>query len=130
MLDLKKLLTSFRHAFHGLGYLLQYEQNFKIHIFFGILALILGLILKIDYYEFLFILVIIAFVAMAEIVNTVLENILDIMHPDYHHKIKIIKDATAGVVLFASAVSVIVGLIIFGPKIISLINNFQFPNII
>ena len=122
MINFKQLFSSFRHAFHGLAYLLKYEQNFKIHLFFGIAALLTGLILKIDYYEFLIILIIIAFVAMAEIVNTVLENILDVMHPDHHHKIKIIKDATAGVVLFASAVSVIIGIIIFGPKILALLS--------
>ncbi|MFZ5391723.1 MAG: diacylglycerol kinase family protein [Patescibacteria group bacterium] len=121
MFDFKKLISSFGHAIRGLIYLLRYEQNFKIHVLFGIAALILGLILKIDYYEFLFILIIIAFVAMAEIVNTVLENILDVLHPDYHDKIKIIKDATAGVVLFASAVSIIIGIIIFGPKLINLV---------
>jgi len=124
MFDFKKLFSSFKHAIHGLIYLLRYEQNFKIHLLFGITALALGLVLKIDYYEFLIILIIIAFVAMAEIVNTVLENILDVLHPDYHNKIKIIKDATAGVVLFASAISVIIGVIIFGPKIIYLADKF------
>jgi diacylglycerol kinase len=117
MFDLKKFFNSFRHAFRGLGYLLIHEQNFQFHLMAGILALLSGIWLSISYYEFLILLLLIAFVFMAEIVNTVIEYILDIIHPDYHKKIKIVKDATAGVVLFASLVAIIIGLIIFIPKL-------------
>lgn len=115
---MKKFLISLNHAIRGLLYLLVHEQNFKIHLLCGSLALLLGLALNIEYFEFLIILNIIAFVFMAEIVNTIIENMLDLLHPEYHHKIKIIKDATAGVVLFAGIVSLIIGIVIFLPKII------------
>ncbi|MBU0647710.1 diacylglycerol kinase family protein [Patescibacteria group bacterium] len=118
MINPKKLSKSFIHAYHGLIYLLKHEQNFKIHLLFGILALTLGLVLHITYYELLILLLLIAFVFMAEIVNTVIENILDLLHPEKHHQIKNIKDATAGVVLFASFVAIIIGIIIFLPKLI------------
>jgi len=115
---MSKFIRSLKHAARGLIYLLIHEQNFKIHLFSGIVVLLLGIILSIDYYEFLVILIIIAFVFMAEIVNTIIEYLLDILHPEYHDKIKILKDATAGVVLFASLVAIIIGLVIFLPKII------------
>lgn len=118
MINFTKLMASFKNAGRGLIYLLKYEQNFKLHLIFGILALILSLILSVSYIELIIILIIISFVFMAEIVNTVIENILDVIHPDYHQKIGILKDATAGVVLFAAIVAVIIGLMIFIPKII------------
>lgn len=117
MFNYRKFIASFGHAFRGLGYLLIHEQNFRFHLLAGIIALIAGIYFSISYYEFLILLLLIAFVFMAEIVNTVIEYILDLLHPDYHTKIKIIKDATAGVVLFASIVAVIIGLFIFIPKI-------------
>jgi diacylglycerol kinase len=55
---------------------------------------------------------------MAEIINTVIENILDIIHPDYHDRIKIVKDATAGIVLFAAIMALAMGSIIFIPKLL------------
>lgn len=116
-----KFTKSLKNASRGLIYLLVHERNFKIHIFFGILALIMGLLLSINYFEFLIVLNTIAFVFMAEIVNTIIEYILDILHPEYHEKIKILKDATAGVVLFASFVAIIIGAVIFLPKIISIL---------
>jgi len=118
MFDFKKFFASFGHAFRGLAYLLTNEQNFQVHLLAGITILLAGLWFSISYFEFLILLLTIAFVMMAEIVNTVIEYILDIIHPDYHQKIKIVKDATAGVVLFASIVALIIGLFIFIPKII------------
>jgi len=117
MFNLTKFIQSFGHAWRGLIYLLRHEQNFQVHLLAGIAALIAGFWLNISYTEFLIILLLIAFVFMAEIVNTVIEYILDIIHPKYHKKIKIVKDATAGVVLFASIVAAVIGLIIFVPKL-------------
>lgn len=121
MLNIKKLKNSFSCAIRGLYHLLKEEQNFQIHTIAAICVLFLSYLLKIDYFEFLVILLVIAFVWFAEIVNTVIEEILDLLHPDYHEKIKIIKDATAGVVLFSSIMAVIIGLIIFYPKLINLL---------
>lgn len=118
MINIHKFLTSLRHASRGLIYLLIDEQNFRIHILAAILVLILTIYLPINYFELLVLLLTISFVFMAEIVNTVIEKILDLLHPEFHHQIKIIKDATAGVVLFAAIVAIIIGLFIFLPKLI------------
>lgn len=120
-MNISKLINSFRHAIRGLSYLLIHEQNFKIHLLAGIFALILGLLLSISYYEILIILLLISFIFLAEIINTVIEYILDLLHPEYHDRVKIIKDATAGIVLFASLVAIVIGSIIFIPKISVLI---------
>lgn len=117
MFNLTKLIRSFGHAWRGLVYLLRHEQNFQIHLLAGLLAIMAGFWLQISYTEFLIILLLIAFVFMAEIVNTVIEYILDVIHPQFHEQIKIAKDATAGVVLFACMVAAIIGLIIFIPKL-------------
>jgi len=117
MFDYKKFLSSFSHATNGLIYLLKDEQNFRIHILLAIVSLFLAIYLQISYFELLILFLTISFVFMAEIVNTVIEKILDLLHPEFHEKIKIIKDATAGVVLFAAIVSLFIGAIIFIPKI-------------
>lgn len=101
--------------------MLKEEQNFQIHSLAAIIVILASYFLKVSYYEFLILLVVISFVWFAEIVNTVIEEILDLLHPHYHEKIKIIKDATAGVVLFSAFIALIIGLIIFYPKIIVLI---------
>ncbi len=116
MFNLKKLFRSFYHAISGLQYLLYYEQNFRIHLLSAIIVLILALVLSVSHLEILILLLTISFVLMAEIVNTVIEKILDLLHPTYHEKVKIIKDATAGIVLFAAMVSIIIALFIFIPK--------------
>ena len=118
MFDLYRFKKSFIYAYRGLTYLLVHEQNFRLHIIFAILALSLSLILSVNYYETLIILLLIFNVMMAEIVNTVIENILDIIHPDHHDQIRIIKDATAGIVLFAALIALVIGSIIFIPKIL------------
>lgn len=117
MININQFLQSLKHATRGLIYLLLDEQNFRIHILAAILVLGLAVYLPINYFELLILLLTISFVFMAEIVNTVIEKILDLLHPEFHHQVKIIKDATAGVVLFAAIVAIIIGLFIFIPKI-------------
>jgi diacylglycerol kinase (ATP) len=118
MIKINKFIQSLQHAARGLIYLLIDEQNFRIHILAAIVALGLAIYLPVSYFELLILLLTISFVFMAEIVNTVIEKILDLLHPEFHQKIKIIKDATAGVVLFAAIVAVMIGFFIFIPKII------------
>ncbi|OJG16747.1 diacylglycerol kinase [Enterococcus canintestini] len=88
------------------------------HVFFGILALLAGFIFQLSRFEWLWLLLAVFLVWIVEIINTVFENVVD-MFTDFHfHPIgKKIKDMAAGAVLLTSFFAVIIGLILFVPKI-------------
>ncbi len=94
------------------------------HVAFGILALFMGVIFQLDRIEWLWLLLAVFLVWIVEIINTVFENVVD-MFTDFHfHPIgKKIKDMAAGAVLVTACFSVIVGLILFVPKIYHLLFN-------
>ena len=112
-----KILKSFSFAWNGIKCCFANEANFKCHCFFAITAIALGIALNISTLEWAAILLTIAFVMCLEIVNTVVEKICDVIHPEQNMKIKIIKDMAAASVLVSAIVSFIIGAIIFLPKI-------------
>ena len=63
------------------------------------------------------------FVIMLELINTVLEALVDLVSPEVKDEAKVAKDVSAAAVLFAAFVSVIVGVLLFGPKLLVLLNN-------
>lgn len=118
--SVKKRIESLIYVFNGLKILLKEEHNSRIHIGVGIGAIIVGFILQISFVEWTILLLAIAFVVTLEIVNTVLENISDFVSPGYNDVIKRVKDLSAAAVFISCIISVIVGLLIFLPKIITL----------
>ena len=87
------------------------------------LAITLSLILKISFLELSIIFIMIAIVLVLEIINTITENIMDFLCKDYNLNVKIIKDMAAGAVLVSAFIAIIVGLLIFIPKIIVFIGD-------
>jgi diacylglycerol kinase len=118
-----KLLKSFAFAFNGLKICFASETNFKIHVLFGIIAVLFGIGFKISGTEWLSVVFCIAIVIVMEMINTAIEKLCDIVHKDFHPQIKIIKDMAAGAVLIAAISSLITGVIIFVPKIIIYIKS-------
>ncbi len=119
--SMKKRLRSFRYAFSGIRNLLLYEHNSRIHLLLAILAVILGIVLHISLWKWAVLAMAIATVFIAEIFNSAIENLADVVSPGYHEKIKKVKDYCAAAVLLASILAVIAGLIIFLPEILSLL---------
>lgn len=111
------------HALDGIEYAVNHERNVKIEILFAILTSILGFILKISLLEWVVIVLVIAMVLALELVNTAIERTVDLVTKDYHDLAKASKDVAAGAVLIMSMFSVIIGLIIFLPKIISVLGS-------
>jgi diacylglycerol kinase len=111
---------SFRFAFSGLASLLKYEYNARIHLIAAAVAVIAGLILKIDLTEWCFIVIVIGIVFLTELLNTSLEALGDAVDPELNERIKKAKDYSAGAVLISAIISVIVGGFIFLPKLASL----------
>lgn len=117
--DLKKekLYKSFYHAFVGIATAFKLERNMKIHLIAIIFVLIFGWLLSISLSEWVICLILFALVISLEIINTSIENTVDLITTEYNIKAKIAKDTAAAAVLIASIISAIIGLLIFIPKI-------------
>lgn len=109
--------SSLRFALTGVRYAFQHERNFRIHLCLGVLALALAAGLRISWVEWLFVVTAIASVLVLEIVNTIFELLVDLLQPRIHDYAGAIKDLTAAAVLIASVSALIVGVIIFLPRI-------------
>ncbi len=118
---LRKRISSFGYAFKGIAELIRSEPNAKIHLAATLIAVIAGFLLQISWYEWCIILILIALVWAAEAFNTVIEKIIDYHFKEYHETARIAKDISAGAVLICSITALIVGLIIFLPRILLLI---------
>lgn len=118
------LVQSFKHAIDGFAYTLKNEKNIKIHLLFTLLISIGGMIFKITRTEYLICLTFVALVISLELVNTAIEEAVDLACPEINPKAKIAKDVAAAAVFFAACVASIVGLAIFVPNIIQFIRSF------
>ena len=118
---LTKRLKSFGYAFNGIILLIKSEPNARIHLLASIGALIAGFLLHISPSEWCIILIVIALVWAAEAFNTVVEKLVDHLFKDYHETARIAKDIAAGAVLICAIAALICGLIIFLPKLYSLL---------
>lgn len=116
-------MKSFRNAFSGLGLLLRYEHNFRIHLIILLMVIIAGLLLRITSTEWMVVITISTLVLVAECFNSALEYLSDIISPDLNPAIKKVKDIAAGGVLISAIMAVIVGVIIFLPRILAVINS-------
>ena len=115
---MKKLLKSFKYAFDGIYTGIKEEQNMKIHITIMILVIIFGIMLKISKIEWIICIILFGFVISMELINTAIENTVDLVTKEKNEHAKIAKDVAAGAVLVSAIASAIIGLIIFVPKIL------------
>lgn len=116
-------MESFFCAFKGIIYIFKTERNFRFHIMFSVLVLLCSLIFNLSHVELSVILIMIAVVLTLEIINTIIENIMDFLCKDYNLNIKIIKDMASSAVLVSAFISIIVGLLIFIPKILVIVGG-------
>jgi len=111
------LLDSFRHAFHGLAYVVRFERNARIHLTVSLLVVCLGAWLRLSRIEWVFIIMAIALVFAGEMLNTVVEVVIDIVTPHQNNLAKYAKDVAAGAILIAAIAAAATGLIILGPPL-------------
>ncbi len=116
-------LRSFKYAFKGLFYVVKTQTNMQIHLVIMMIVIFAGFYFKIDTVDWLFLILAIALVLVAEIVNTSIEEIVNFISPEYDAKAGLIKDLGAAFVLLAAIFAVVVGLIIFLPNIFQIIKN-------
>ncbi|MXV37948.1 diacylglycerol kinase [Flavobacteriaceae bacterium Ap0902] len=117
---MKRLFSSFGYALNGLRLVFSSEPNMRIHSGFAVLIILFGFIFDIRSWEWCVILLCIMIVSALEVLNTVVEKYLDFYHPEHSENVKVLKDMSAAAVLWSALISVIIGLLIFLPKIIQL----------
>ena len=118
----KFFLESVKCTLNGIAYVIVNERNIKIQLCFAIAVVICGFLLRISCAEWCLISITIFFVLASELFNTAIERTVDLCTEEYNEVAKIAKDVSGGAVLLSAINSVVVGLIIFLPKIIELIN--------
>ncbi|WP_240695663.1 diacylglycerol kinase family protein [Candidatus Chloroploca sp. Khr17] len=116
---LSRLIASFKYAFQGLGYLVRTQRNAQIHCFAALVATLLGALLRIERWEWLILVLTMTLVLAAEGVNTAVEATVDLATTSYHPLAKIAKDVAAGTVLLCAGGSIVVGCLIFLPRLIA-----------
>lgn len=121
MFSLKSRLLSFRFAFRGLMSLLKNEHNSRIHSLAAIIVIVAGIFLKISLTEWCFLTIVIGLVFIIELVNSSIEKLADIVDPEVNEGIGKAKDYAAAAVLISAVIAVIIGGVIFIPKIFALI---------
>ncbi|MCP3025643.1 diacylglycerol kinase family protein [Halobacillus sp. A5] len=113
----RKKWIGLSNAFNGVKAAFQEERNLRIHGVIGFTAIILGLILRISPLEWTALILTIALVITLEMINSSIERVMNYLAPEVHPLIGAIKDIAAGAVLIAAISSIIIGFIIFIPKI-------------
>lgn len=117
---IKKRADSFKFAFQGAATLFRETPNAWIHLILTVLAVKLGFLFRISTTEWLAVTIVIGLVLALEAINTAIENLADFAcKKKVHPTIKKVKDLSAAGVLFASISALVVGLIIFLPKIVA-----------
>ncbi len=120
---MKRLINSFGFAFKGLRYATNTQPNFRIHLVLGLIAVALGYVLQISFNEWEWIMFSIALVLITELLNTGVEILTDLVSPGYNEKAGRVKDVCAGAVVIAALFALITGIVIFLPKLISLVTH-------
>lgn len=113
--------SPFRFAWNGIIKAVQNERNLRFHFAAAILALGVAYILPLTTTERAIIFLVVAMVITLELVNTAIEAVVDLVSPEHHELAAYAKDAAAGAVLVGAIFAVIIGLIIFLPPIITMI---------
>ncbi len=120
---MQKFICAVGHAFHGVRSAFRKERNFRIQVIAGIIAITAGFLLHVPQQQHLILLLCTTLVLSLEMINTAVEQLCNHLHPAIHEKIRIVKDLSAGAVLFAAVVSLSCGLWILLPPLLSWIQN-------
>lgn len=117
-----KLYKAFAYAFRGVYTFFSNDPNGRLELCFAVIAIAMGFMLRISGIEWIAVFLCIGMVLSLEMINASIEKLCDMVEPNFHPAIKIIKDIAAGAVLVSAVVSLIIGIIIFLPKILHQFN--------
>jgi diacylglycerol kinase (ATP) len=111
------ILESFNYAFEGIIHVLRTQRNMRIHLVIAAVVLVLAFAFGVSKFELIALLLAIAFVLIAEMVNTALEHAIDVATTSFDPMAKLAKDIAAGAVLIATATAVAIGYVVFATRL-------------
>jgi diacylglycerol kinase len=114
------LLNSFKYAFQGIYYALKFNRNIRIHFVAAFLVIIASILLKVGAFEMGILGVMILLVICTEMINTAIEEVVNLLTNEHRVEAKIAKDVSAGMVLLTTIGAVIVGILVFTPYLLKL----------
>jgi len=117
ILFVKKRIKSVKYCFQGLWIFFSTQHSSWVQAPIALMTILLGFYLKINVIEWCFVVGAIGLVFVAEIINTAIEFLTDLVSPDYHQLAGKVKDLAAGAVLLAAITAAIIGGIVFIPKL-------------
>jgi len=118
---MKAFINRVRYALQGWVSFFRREANGQIQLFIAVMVIVAGFALKVSVTEWMILLSCMGVVISLEMLNSAIEKICDHVNLQIHPNIKIIKDIAAGAVLWSAVIAAIIGLLIFIPRIISLL---------
>jgi diacylglycerol kinase len=116
----KSLIKSFGYAFSGLRHAVKYNRNLKIHFIVAIIVIFFSILFHVSLYEKAILGVMILLVISSEMINTAIEEMVNLITSEHRKEAKIAKDVAAGMVLVTAMGSVIVGIFVFLPYVFNL----------
>ncbi len=117
----QSFVKSVNCSINGLRHAVKTERNFKIQVVCAISILLLGIEAKLSKTEWCILFLTVGFVLCMELINTCIEKTMDLLHPEYSEKVKVIKDIAAGVVTLSAIAAVAVGIALFAKFFIDLL---------
>ena len=119
---MKRFFNSLGFAFSGIIQSWKIGQNFKIQVGCGLVSLVLCVLLNVQGWEWIVVLILTGGVLSLETLNSSIEKLCDLISVDRDPKIKTTKDLSAGAVLIFSVIAMVIGCMIFIPKIMLLLS--------
>ncbi len=120
MLNHRNLVQSFKYAFSGLFHAFRYSQNLRIHLLVGVIVTLFAVYLGVSHFEMGILGLMILLVMASEMINTSIEEMVDLITIEHRKEARVAKDVAAGMVLLTALGSIIVGILIFTPYILKL----------
>lgn len=108
-------IRSFGYALQGLAFALRTQANFRIHLVAACAVVGLGLLWGISADDWRWLVIAIALVLAAELMNTAFEHLCNVVQPELHASVKAAKDVAAGAVLVTAVAAAIIGALVFWP---------------
>lgn len=115
------LARSFGYAFEGLLYALKYNQNLRIHFAVAVAVVLASIVFAVNAFEMGILGIMILLVISSEMINTSIEQMVNLIVAEHRKEAKIAKDVAAGMVLITTLGSVIIGILVFVPHIVKLL---------
>lgn len=114
-------LKSLGFALEGLSEMVSNHHNFRLQIVIGLFAVAGGFFFQLNFSEWMVLILTSGLVFLAEMTNSALEFLVDLITKEHRSEAKKAKDIAAGMVLLASGLSMVIGIMLFGPRLIKLL---------